>query len=141
MATGTVYICHAVDTEGPLHETLDGTFNRIYEQLGVKLKPTYKNLEKIRKKEMSLGGKEDDAAQLVRSDMVDTYLTSWDQIDDMNETVMSKEWRSKLPDSGGNGYIISWHCMDHVNFENNPRGRAMGFHAVYEYYERLLENS
>jgi hypothetical protein len=46
-----------------------------------------------------------------------------------------------MPDSYGEPYVISWHCMDHVNFHNNPRGRAMGYHAVYEYYERMLSAS
>lgn len=141
MTVGTVYICHAVDTEGPLHETLDGTFNRIYEQLDIRLQPTKGNLKKIREKSLPLDGKEDAAAELVRSNMIDTYLSSWDQIDKMNETVMSSSWRASMPDSYGDPYVISWHCMDHVNFNYNPRGRAMGFHAVYEYYERMLNSS
>jgi len=141
MDAGTVYICHAVDTEGPLNETLEGTFNRIYEQLGVRLQPTKGNLKKIREKSMPLDGKEDAAAELVRENMIDTYLSSWDQIDKMNETVMSSNWRASMPDSFGGPYVISWHCMDHVNFKNNPRGRAMGYHAVYEYYERMLDAS
>lgn len=141
MQQGTVYICHAVDTEGPLNETLDGTFNRIYEQLGIRLKSTKSNLQKLREKSISLNGYEESIAQLVRADMVDTYLSSWDQISLMHEVVMSKKWREQLPDSDGEGYVISWHCMDHVNYENNPRGRAIGFHAVYEYYERMIKAS
>ena len=141
MSVGEVYICHAVDTEGPLNETLDGTFNRIYEQLGIRIHPTKGNLAKIRGKVMPLDGKEDAAAELVRSNMIDTYLSSWDQIDKMNETVMSLDWRASMPDSNGEPYVISWHCMDHVNFQNNPRGRAMGYHAIFEYYERMLKAS
>ena len=94
-----VYICHAVDTEGPLDESLAGSFNRIKEQLGIEIKPSQKNLEKIRNKSINLDGQENAAAELVRKDMTESYLRTWDQIDKMHEKVMSKKWRAQFLDS------------------------------------------
>ena len=48
--TGCVYVVHAIDTEGPINETLKATFERLDEILGIKLKPTRKNLIKLRQK-------------------------------------------------------------------------------------------
>ncbi len=135
---GTVYIVHAVDTEGPLYESLDATFERIYESFKIRLSPTKKNLRKLRAKEIDLGGAEDVVCDFVREDQIGRYHGTWDQIDRMHETVLSKNWRGKLADSDGEPYVISWHCMDHVGFTNNPRRRAMGFHAVFEHYLQLL---
>ena len=138
MAKGTVYIAHAVDTEGPLFESLKDTFERIYDHYGIQLEPSKTTLAKLRNQEIDLEGKEELVAEIVREDMVDQYLGTWDRIDKMHDTIMSDDWRSSLSDSDGQPYVLSWHCMDHVNFENNPRQRAMGFHAVYEHYEQLL---
>ena len=41
---GKVYIVHRIDTEGPLNETLDGTFNRVKEIFEVAIEPTISNL-------------------------------------------------------------------------------------------------
>ena len=37
----TVYFLHAIDTEGPLYESLDASFERIDEIIGIK------NIEKV----------------------------------------------------------------------------------------------
>ena len=45
MKKGIVYICHHIDTEGPLWENLEDLFKRLDIIFGIKLKPTYENLE------------------------------------------------------------------------------------------------
>ena len=46
-----VIIVHAVDTEGPLHETVQNKFDRIDDLFGIKhIKPTTENLDKLFKK-------------------------------------------------------------------------------------------
>ena len=52
-----VYVVHCVDTEGPLYESLDATFDRLYSLLGVKLEPSKNILEKIQNKQFDLNGK------------------------------------------------------------------------------------
>lgn len=137
--TGTVYIVHAVDTEGPLYEGLEATFNQLNEQFGVKLTPSRTNVEKLRAKTIDLDGKEEAVSYFMRSDRIDTYNETWADIDDMHAVFMSDEWRNKLLDSDGKPYVVSWYCMDHVGFNYNPRRRAMGYHEVFKYYESKIE--
>ena len=56
---GTVYIVHCVDTEGPLYESPMVPFEQIKRVFGIEIEPTAENLEKLRKGEMDLAGKED----------------------------------------------------------------------------------
>ena len=138
MEHGTVYFVHAVDTEGPLYEGLEATFQQILEHFSVRLDPTWSNIEKLRGELIPLAGKERAISDFVREDRISRYNESWDQIDKMHETVMSKKWREKLKDGAGFPYVISWHCMDHVGFNYNPRRRAMGFHEVFKYYQKKI---
>lgn len=46
MAKGIVYICHHIDTEGPMWENIEELFDRIsnifnFEKYGIDLLPTY----------------------------------------------------------------------------------------------------
>jgi hypothetical protein len=132
--SGNVYIVHAVDTEGPLYEGLDGLFSEIKEHFDISLESTQENVELLRNRQIDLGGKEALAAYFVRPDRVERYNETWVQIDKMHATFMSPDWRQKLADSHGNPYVVSWFCMDHVGFNYNPRRRAMGYHEIYQYY-------
>ena len=106
--SGNVYIVHAVDTEGPLYEGLDGLFSEIEEHFDISLEATQTNVELLRKKEINLGGKEELAAYFVRPDRVERYNETWAQIDKMHSTFMTPKWRQKLADSEGNPYVVSW---------------------------------
>ncbi len=132
--SGNVYIVHAVDTEGPLYEGLEGLFSEIKEHFDISLEATQTNVELLRKKQINLGGKEELAAYFVRPDRVERYNETWAQLDKMHTTFMAPKWRQKLGDSDGNPYVVSWFCMDHVGFNYNPRRRAMGYHEIYQYY-------
>jgi len=46
--SSNVFIVHCIDTEGPLDETLQATFTRIYEIFGIKFEPSIYTLEKLR---------------------------------------------------------------------------------------------
>jgi len=135
---GTIFFVHAVDTEGPLYESLDATFGRIKESFQLELEPSLQTLEKLRRKEIPLYGKEDVVADLVRGDRLNCHDT-WDKIIAMHHVLMSHEFRSRLLDSWGQKYCFNWFCLDHVGYVRNPRRRAIGFHAVFEQYTHLLE--
>ena len=45
-----LYIVHCVDTEGPLHEPLDATFERLFDIYNVRLEATKENLLKLQNK-------------------------------------------------------------------------------------------
>lgn len=136
---GSVFIVHAVDTEGPLHESLEATFKRIRDDFGVALSPTRKTLQAIRSGDLDLGEKHAAIADFISAGQIGTYNATWDQLETMHETVMDPSWRARFPDSAGQPYVVSWHCLDHVGFVDNPRRRAIGFHQVFDYYRSLLE--
>jgi len=138
--TGTIYVVQAVDTEGPLYESLEATFERIYEQYGLEFDPSWKTIEEIRAGKHDLGTFEDGIQTMLRKDQLEAYKQTWDQISEMHETVMSPKWRATMPDSFGHPYVVSWFCMDHVDYKSNPRRRSMGFHSVYEHYRAYLKH-
>ena len=45
-----LFIVYCIDTEGPLTEPLEATFERLYEIFGIRLEPTKENLIKIQNK-------------------------------------------------------------------------------------------
>ena len=58
MKNKTVYFVHCIDTEGPLYESLEAKFQRIKDIFNIKIKKSKKNLEKLKKAEIPLNGKE-----------------------------------------------------------------------------------
>ena len=44
MTKKTIYLVHCIDTEGPLKEGLNATFERIKNTFNIKLKPSKSNL-------------------------------------------------------------------------------------------------
>ena len=50
-----VYVVHCVDTEGPLDESLNATFDRLREVFGIRLDASKENLAKLQKGEIPLG--------------------------------------------------------------------------------------
>ena len=59
MTKKTLYLVHCIDTEGPLTESLDATFERIKNTFNIKLKPSKSNLKKIQQKRLNLNGYEE----------------------------------------------------------------------------------
>lgn len=129
-----LYIVHCIDTEGPLYESLEATFERINSAFGVKIEPSFDNLKKLQKKAIPLSGKEDAIANLVSSTRLN-YKDSWDKIDEMLDEITSVKFRDELQDSFGGGWIFNWFCLDHVGFTGiNPRRRDLGHHNVSDHY-------
>ena len=59
MTSSTVHVVHCVDTEGPLHESIPATFERIENIFGLELEPSSALLKKLQAGEVELGGIED----------------------------------------------------------------------------------
>ncbi|MCF8003010.1 MAG: hypothetical protein K9L32_02195 [Chromatiaceae bacterium] len=134
---GKVQFVHAIDTEGPLYESLNMTFDRLHELHGISLQPSPENLSKLRRGEIDLGEKTALIADMLSHHRLST-LGSWDQIDEMLQKVTSNEYRLKVPDSNGNGWVFNWFCMDHVGVSVNPRRRDIGYHNIHDRYIELL---
>ena len=84
-----VNIVHAIDTEGPLHEPLEATFARLAEIFRVtNVKCSRDNLEKLKNKEIDLGGKEEEVAATLNGHLLN-YNNTWDKIDNMLRDILS----------------------------------------------------
>jgi hypothetical protein len=133
-----VFVAHCIDTEGPLYEPLEATFRRIDEIFGVQLEPTRQNLRRVQNGEVDELGK---GAEQAMDPKLLRYNDTWDKIDDMLESAMSESFREEVTDSQGNGWIYSWFCVDHVDYETNPRRRTTGYHEIFDHYRKRLEKT
>lgn len=138
-AEKTVYIVHSIDTEGPLHESLEATFQRIHDAFGIQLEPTEDNLIRLQKKQIPIGGKENDLADFIDPKYF-CYNGDWSKIDEMLNDILSPDFRNSLLDSFGNGWIYNWFCLDHVGYEENPRRRDIGYHNIFDHYLSRQKN-
>lgn len=136
----TVHVVHCVDTEGPLYEPLEATFERLRHLFGVALEPTRENLERVQRGEVDLGGREQEAAAAFNANFLN-YNDTWDKVDAMLSAVMSPAYREALTDSFGGGWVFNWHCVDHVGYDMNVRRRDIGYHNIFDHYARRIHET
>lgn len=133
-----VNLVHAIDTEGPLYENIQAKFIRLKDLFGIThIEAINENLEKLKRGEIPLDGRETDVMRILNGHLAN-YNDTWDKVDAMLDRIMTPEFRSRVPDSFGNGWVYNWHCLDHVGFEYNPRRRDMGYHNIYDHYIEVL---
>ncbi len=135
-----VYIVHCIDTEEPLYETLDATFDRIKQIFGVDIEHSEEKLKKLQNGELDFGGKEKEIVRMLDNSLLYTYK-NFSEIEGMLKKLNSKEFRNFLLDSNGEGWKCSWFCMDHVGFSGeNPRMRISGYHSIYDWYIQRVDD-
>lgn len=138
--TGTVYLVHAIDTEGPLYEPLEAKFSRLRETFGLEsVEVSQLNLNRLTRGEIDLGKKTQVVRDALQSHAKGT-LGSWDSINEMLDRVCAGNFRLRFPDSDGKGWIFNWFCMDHVGYLVNPRRRDQGFLNVHDRYAELISS-
>jgi hypothetical protein len=135
-----VHVVHCIDTEGPLFESLPETFKRLKEIFDIELPASRETLEQLQKCEIDLGGHEQEVARVFHPQLLN-YNETWDQVDSMLADITSKKFRQRFPDSFGQGWVYNWHCLDHVEYSDNPRHRELGYHKVFDHYKLILEAS
>lgn len=135
-----VHVVHCIDTEGPLTESLADTFVRLKAIYGIELPATPNVLRRLQRAEIPLDGREAAVARTFAPELL-AYNRSWDMIDAMLGETLSVEYRNRLLDSFGGGWIYNWHCLDHVGFTENPRHRDIGYHNVFDHYRSILERT
>lgn len=140
MVDKRLHVVHCVDTEGPLHESIDATFERLNTILGTRLEASPGTLKKIQEGLLPLDGKEDVARQIVAPAMLD-YNEDWGKLDKMLDEILGEEFRMNHQDSAGNGWAFSWFVMDHVGYVSNPRRRDMGYLNIFDHYVRRLKGT
>jgi hypothetical protein len=134
---GTVYVVHCVDTEGPLHESVEATFERLKAIFGLELKPSVELLRRLQRGQEDLKGIEA-AVQKVLDPHLLAYNDTWDRVDAMLSGLLTAGFRNMMLDAAGGGWVYSWFCVDHVDYSNNPRRRDMGYHSVFDHYRAML---
>ena len=119
----TVYLVHCVDTEGPLDEYAyaHGLSGRTYEPGVFDAQALERDFwgEVTRHRACTLG--------------------SWALIGDMLDHCATPAFRNRMPDSDGGGWLYNWFCIDHLGFTDNPRGRDMGIHRVFDFYRAFVD--
>jgi hypothetical protein len=133
----TVHLVHCIDTEGPLHESVEATFERLMHIFHLDLPPSKELLSRLQRGEEDLGGLEQAVRNVVDPHLL-AYNDTWDKVDSMLSDALSSSFRQRYPDSFGAGWIYNWHCVDHVDYDVNPRRRDMGYHNVFDHYRAVL---
>jgi len=136
----TVYVVHCVDTEGPLYESLEATFQRLKDIFQLDFKTDIKTLKKLQKGEISLNGLEKTVQQVLDPKLL-AYNDTWDKIDDMLYEILDDDFRNQFLDSNGDGWVYNWFCVDHVDYEVNPRRRDIGYHNIFDHYKQILDQT
>jgi hypothetical protein len=138
--SGTVYVVHCVDTEGPLHESVEATFDRLSDIFSIHLEPSHEALRRLQAGEIDLGGIEAAVQRVVDPHLL-AYNDTWDKVDSVLAECLAPSFRNRLRDSTGGGWIYSWFCVDHVDYDTNPRRRDMGYHNIFDHYRTALEET
>ncbi len=136
----TLFLVHCIDTEGPLHESLEATFERVEAMTGERLEPTQATLAALQAGTIGLGGREE-AVRLALSPQLLAYNDDWGKVDAMLDEMMSPAYRRRYSDPEGRPWTYNWFCVDHVGYTDNPRRRDMGYHNIFDHYRARLEES
>ncbi|SUJ13123.1 Uncharacterised protein [Sphingobacterium spiritivorum] len=136
---GKVYICHHIDTEGPLYESLGELFKRVKFVTGIELEATEENVRRLQSREIEVTDELWEELKLIIDPHTINFLGDWEKIDTMLNEIMSEEYRKAMVDSEGNGWCYNWHVMDHVGFTGeNPRRRDLGYLKIFDYYQKRI---
>jgi hypothetical protein len=140
MKTNPVYVVHCIDTEGPLHESVDATFERLRQIFHLDLEPSVGLLRRLQAGEVSLDGLEAAVQKVVDPHLL-AYNDTWDRVDAMLAELTQDSFRTQTCDSSGAGWIYNWFCVDHVDYDANPRRRDIGYHNIFEHYRRVIRET
>ncbi|MEQ1877754.1 MAG: hypothetical protein ABL958_14010, partial [Bdellovibrionia bacterium] len=59
----------------------------------------------------------------------------------MLDRLNKPSFRNEMLDSFGGGWVFNWHCLDHVDFDYNPRRRDIGYHNIHDHYTEMLSRN
>jgi hypothetical protein len=136
----TLYVVHCIDTEGPLNESITDTFARLNSIFNIRIEPTVSNLRLLQERKIPLNGQEEAAATCFAPKLLD-YNKDWNSISSMLDEILSKKFREKYSDDFNGSWIYSWHCVDHMGFDSNPRHKDYGYGKIFRYYKEKLKQS
>ena len=138
--SGTVYVVHCIDTEGPLYESVAATFERLKAIFNLDLKPSVALLRRLQAGEVDLGGwRVPSGRWWTRTCWLTTTLGTRSMPCSPGSCPRSSA--NKVCDSAGGGWVYNWFCVDHVGYGDNPRRRDMGYHNIFDHYDALLREA
>ena len=137
MTPPVLHIVHCIDTEGPLIEPISATFERINSIFNLNIEASAENLRRLQQHQIPLNGLEEDVSRVVRPDLL-AYNNQWSDVRSMLHEAMSPRFRRQVLDDFGQGWVYSWHIMDHVGYSSNPRSKALGFGNVFNFYQDIF---
>ncbi len=140
MTKPVLHIVHCIDTEGPLDEDLAATFNRIGSLFDIWLKPSRATLRQLQNAEIPLDGAERQVAEVLAPRLL-KYNRNWEDVRTMLDDALSESFRNQVVDDFGRGWTYSWHCVDHLGFQDNPRHKDLGYGNVFHFYRTILEET
>ncbi|SBW09736.1 conserved hypothetical protein [uncultured Alphaproteobacteria bacterium] len=132
-----LHVVHCIDTEGPLTETLEASFERLRGNFGIDLPPDADTLARLQRREIPLDGREEAVARMLAPELL-AYNSSWQEIDAMLVELLSPAFRDRMRGDDGKGWVYSWHCMDHMRYGENPRHKDVGYGNVFRFYRAAL---
>lgn len=135
-----LHIVHCIDTEGPLDEDITSTFARLKSIFDIDLPPSEETLIALQRQEIDLGGIEARVAAVLSPALL-AYNRNWCDIENMLNDALSPDFRNRMLDAEGKGWVYSWHCLDHLGYTENPRNKALGYGKVFHFYKQMLEKS
>lgn len=135
-----MYVVHCVDTEGPLHESVEATFERLGGIFHLNLPASQDLLRRLQAGDVPLEGLEAAVQKVVDPHLL-AYNDTWNKVDAMLAKLMSPSFREHVPDSAGKGWIYNWFCVDHVDYDLNPRRRDIGYHNIFEHYSAQMRET
>jgi hypothetical protein len=140
MGIKVLHIVHCIDTEGPLSESITDTFARLKSIFNITLDPTLNNLRLLQQKKVSLNGQEDAVATCFAPNLLE-YNHDWNAITLMLDEILSSEFRANYPDDFNGFWTYSWHCVDHMGFDSNPRHKDYGYGKIFRFYKYKLKQT
>lgn len=135
----TLFVCHCIDTEGPLWETDTAREELIAAALGLPEKLSLAQLRRLTEdntaglSEVQLG-----LLKQLLSERIAKFNRHWGEVEAMLNDALSQEFRKRFKDSTGAPWIYNWFVMDHVDYVVNPRHRDIGYHNIYDRYVSML---
>ena len=136
----SVHVVHCIDTEGPLYESVEATFERLRSIFHLELEPSVDLLHRLQAGKVNLGGLEAAVQKVVEPRLL-AYNDTWASVDAMLANAMSETFRKRVCDSKGGGWIYNWFCVDHVDYEVNPRRKDIGYHNIFDHYRSTIRET
>lgn len=135
----TLYICHIVDTEGPLSESLSATFKRINEIFNIKVPASKKNLILLRDGKYFLKNSTDKKkiSKLLKDSRINTF-DNWKDLFHSIFQIKKKTFKIRQKFK----WVFTWCFLSHDGFEGiNPRKRTKGYGKIFlNYIKKLKKN-